>query len=46
MTAQSEIDSVIQKNTGAYLSNLYKVFNVIRPIRPLFSKPESRNVRW
>ena len=46
MTTQSEIDSIIQKNTGTYLSNLYKVYNVIKPIRPLYSKAESRNVRW
>lgn len=46
MTSQSEIDSIIQKNTGSYLSNLYKIFNVIKPVRPLYSKPESRNVRW
>lgn len=46
MTAQNEIDSIIQKNTGAYLANLHKVFNVIKPIRPLYSKSESRNVRW
>ncbi len=46
MTSQSEIDSIIQKNTGSYLANLYKVFNVIKPVRPLYSKPESRNVRW
>ena len=46
LTAQNEIDSVIQKNTGAYLANLYKVYNVIKPIRPLYSKKESRNARW
>ncbi len=46
MTSQSEIDSIIQKNTGSYLANLYKVFNVIKPVRPLYSKPESRNVSW
>ncbi len=46
MTSQSEIDSIIQKNTGSYLANLYKIFNVIKPVRPLYSKPESRNVRW
>lgn len=46
MTAQSEIDSVIQKNTGAYLANLDKVYDVIKPIRPLYSKSESRNARW
>lgn len=45
-TLQSEIDSVIQKNTGAYLQNLEKIFNVIKPIKPILSKSESRNTRW
>lgn len=46
LTSQSEIDSVVQKNTGAYLLNLEKNFSVISPVRPLFSKPGSRNVRY
>lgn len=46
MTSQSEIDSIIEKNTGAYLSNLHKTFNVIKPIRPLYTKETSRNIRW
>lgn len=46
LTTQSEIDSVIQKNTGAYLQNLQKVFGIIEQIRPLLSKLESRNTRW
>ena len=46
LTAQNEIDSVIQKNTGAYLTNLAEKFNVIKPIKPVFSKSESRNARW
>ena len=46
LTSQHEIDSVIQKNTGAYLSNLEKVFNIIKPIRPLYSKNTSRNVKY
>ena len=45
-TSQSEIDSIIQKNTGAYLQNLQKVFGIIEQIRPLYSKPETRNARW
>lgn len=45
-TSQSEIDSIIQKNTGAYLQNLCNVFNIIKPIRPLYSKQGSRNVKW
>lgn len=46
MTNQSEIDSIIGKNTGAYLTNLNKIYNVIKPLRPLYSKQNSRNVRW
>lgn len=46
LTTQSEIDSVIQKNTGAYLQNLQKVFGITEQIRPLLSKPENRNTRW
>ena len=46
LTTQNEIDSVIQKNTGAYLQNLQKIFGITEQIRPLLSKPESRNTRW
>lgn len=45
-TSQSEIDSIIKKNTGAYLQNLQKVFGIVEQIKPLLSKPESRNARW
>lgn len=45
-TSQNEIDSAIQKNTGAYLQNLQKVFGIAEQIRPLLSKSESRNARW
>lgn len=43
---QSEIDSVIGKNTGAYLVNLEKEYSLITRNRPMFSKPESRKGRW
>jgi AAA+ ATPase superfamily predicted ATPase len=45
-TAQSEIDSVIGKNTGAYLQTLEQVHSLIVRNRPLFSKPGSRNIKW
>lgn len=45
-TTQSEIDSVIGKNTGAYLVNLEKEYSLITKNKPLFSKPESRKNRW
>lgn len=45
-TKQGEIDSIIGKNTGAYLSNLEKEYSLIRRNKPIFSKPESRKARW
>lgn len=45
-TSQSEIDSIILKNTGAYLQNLQKIFGIAEQIRPLLSKTESRNARF
>ena len=45
-TTQSEIDSIIGKNTGAYLSNLENQYSLIVKNKPMFSKPESRNAHW
>lgn len=45
-TKQTEIDSVIGKNTGAYLANLEHRYSLISKNKPLFSKPETRNARW
>jgi AAA+ ATPase superfamily predicted ATPase len=45
-TTQSEIDSIICKNTGAYLVNLEKEYSLIVKNKPMFSKPESRKARW
>ena len=45
-TSQSEIDSIIGKNTGAYLANLEKEYSLINRKKPMFSKPESRKSRW
>lgn len=45
-TKQSEIDSIIGKNTGAYLANLEKQYSLIVKGKPMFSKPESRNTHW
>ena len=43
---QPEIDSIIGKNTGAYLYNLENEYMLVRRVRPIFSKPGSRNSRW
>lgn len=45
-TTQSEIDSIIGKNTGAYLVNLEQEYSLITKNKPIFSKPESRKNRW
>jgi AAA+ ATPase superfamily predicted ATPase len=45
-TTQCEIDSIIGKNTGAYLANLETEYSLIGKNKPLFAKPESRNTRW
>ncbi|MDO9153205.1 MAG: ATP-binding protein [Paludibacter sp.] len=45
-TSQSEIDSIIEKNTGSYLMNLETEYSLIKKNKPIFSKPESRNIRW
>jgi AAA+ ATPase superfamily predicted ATPase len=44
--SQSEIDSVIGKNTGTYLVNLEKEYSLISRNKPVFSKPESRNTKF
>ena len=45
-STQSEIDSIIGKNTGAYLENLENQYSLIVKNKPMFSKPESRNTKW
>ena len=45
-TTQSEIDSIIQKNTGAYLANLENQYSLIVKNKPVFSKPEARKSYW
>jgi AAA+ ATPase superfamily predicted ATPase len=46
MTTQSEIDSIICKNTGAYLANLENEYSLVTRNKPMFAKPESRRIRW
>lgn len=45
-TSQSEIDSIIEKNTGAYLSNLEQDYSLIVRNKPIFAKPNSRKSKW
>jgi len=43
---QTEIDSIISKNTGAYLVNLEQEYSLISKVKPMFARPESRKARW
>lgn len=45
-TSQTAIDSIIGKNTGAYLNNLSQEYALISKNVPMFSKPGNRNIRW
>jgi len=46
LTTQNEIDSIIGKNTGAYLNNMNVDYLFISKNTPLLSKPGIRNIRW
>lgn len=46
MTSQSEIDSIIEKNTGRYLSTLETEYSLIKKRRPMWAKPNSQGVKY
>ena len=46
MTSQSEIDSIIEKNTGRYLDTLETEYSLIRKRRPMWAKPNSQGVKF
>lgn len=46
MTSQSQIDSVIQKNSGRYLDTLENDYSLIRKRRPMWAKPNSQGVKY
>ena len=46
MTSQSEIDSIIEKNTGRYLDTLETEYSLIRKHRPMWAKPNSQGVKY
>lgn len=45
-TTQREIDSIINKNTGSYLANLEEEYSLIKKVKPMFAKPNSRATRY
>jgi len=44
--SRNEIESILRKNTGGYLDRLEKEYGIIRRNRPVFSRPESRTMRY
>lgn len=46
MTSQSEIDSIIGKNTGRYLDTLDTEYSLINKRRPMWAKPNSQGVKY
>lgn len=46
MTAQSEIDGILQKKTGRYMETLYNDYSLISKNRPMFSKPNVQGIKW
>lgn len=46
MTNQSEIDSIIGKNTGRYLETLETEYSLIKKRRPMWAKPNSQGVKF
>ncbi|MBU1728200.1 ATP-binding protein, partial [Patescibacteria group bacterium] len=43
--SRSEIESILNKNTGGYLDKLENEYNIIKKIKPVFSKQGSRTQR-
>jgi AAA+ ATPase superfamily predicted ATPase len=41
-TSRSEIESVLKKNISGYLDRLEKDYNIIKPIKPINAKPNSK----
>ncbi|MBC8486320.1 MAG: ATP-binding protein [Bacteroidetes bacterium] len=45
-TSRPEIESILEIPTGGYLDRLENEFRLISKIRPVFSKPNSRSVKY
>jgi len=45
-TSRSEIESILEVSIGGYLERLENDFNMIRKVRPIFSKPGARNIKY
>ncbi len=45
-TSRMEIESILEKSVGGYLDKLENDFNIIKSIKPIFNKPNSRKQKY
>lgn len=45
-TSRSEIESMLKRDIGGYLTRLEEDYQIIRKHRPILSKPGSRNIKY
>lgn len=45
-TSRSEIESILEISVGGYLERMDNDFNLIQKVRPMFSKPGARNIKY
>jgi len=45
-TSRGEIESVLQKDVGGFLSRLENDYQIIRKVQPVFSKPGSKQIKY
>lgn len=45
-TSRSEIESILEISVGGYLERMEQDFNLIQKVRPIFSKPGGRNIKY
>ena len=45
-TSRSEIESILSKSVGGFISKLEREYNIIKKITPVLSKPNTRNIKY
>lgn len=45
-TGRNEIESLLQKDVGGYITRLEQEYQIIRKVQPMFAKPGSRNIKY
>ncbi|MCK9162297.1 MAG: DUF234 domain-containing protein [Arcobacteraceae bacterium] len=45
-TSRSQIESILERNIGGYLDRLENEYSIIKKIKPIFAKEQSRTVKY